>query len=199
MSILAVAQPFGSPGTSLLTNATVEVDMLRDLPGCAVKVLIGDEATSRSVADSLQEYRWAHFACHAVQSTIAPIDSALEMYDSHLTIGTMAQRGTENAEFAFLSACQSAKGSATIPNESIHIAAALQFVGFRIIVGTMWSVEDEDGPPVVRSFYSYLFKTNQSTPAVGDTAYALHHAVNQLRRNPAVIAARWVPFIHIGA
>ena len=31
------------------------------------------------------------------------------------------------------------------PDEVVHLAAALQFCGFRSVVGKMWAMEDDDG------------------------------------------------------
>jgi CHAT domain-containing protein len=39
---------------------------------------------------------------------------------------------------AFLSACETAKGDKTIPDEAMHLAATLLFAGFRGVVATMW-------------------------------------------------------------
>jgi CHAT domain-containing protein len=59
-----------------------------------------------------------------------------------------------NAEFAFLSACHSAAGdNLGTPNEVIHLAAAMQFCGFRSIVGTLWAMEDVDGQDIAQDFY----------------------------------------------
>lgn len=51
-----------------------------------------------------------------------------------------------NAEFAFLSACESATGDPNTPDEVLHLAAALQFAGFCSVAGTLWAMDDRDGP-----------------------------------------------------
>ncbi|KAG1876045.1 hypothetical protein C8R48DRAFT_571681, partial [Suillus tomentosus] len=50
----------------------------------------------------------------------------------------------QNPRFAFLSACHTTVGDEKSPDESIHLAAAMQFSGLRSVIGFMWSVEDED-------------------------------------------------------
>jgi CHAT domain-containing protein len=44
----------------------------------------------------------------------------------------------KDAVFAFLSACETAKGDTEQPDQAIHLAAAMLFVGFKSIVATMW-------------------------------------------------------------
>jgi CHAT domain-containing protein len=58
----------------------------------------------------------------------------------------------QNLVFAFLSACHTTVTDKESPNESIHLAAAMQFSGFRSVVGSMWSVDDEVVQEVVSVF-----------------------------------------------
>ena len=72
------------------------------------------------------------------------MNSGLVMWNDRLTLSQIAQSSLASPQFAFLSSCQSATGSKQFPNEAVHLAAGLQFVGFRSVIGTMWSVGDED-------------------------------------------------------
>jgi CHAT domain-containing protein len=116
------------------------------------------------------------------------------MHDGHLTLARIAQKPLDRAQFAFLSVCQSAKGSTLFPHESVHIAAGLQFAGFCSVVGTMWSIHDEYGPSMATNFYEHLFNSGATA---SDAAGALHLAVQQLH-NDQVPLTQWVSFIHIG-
>lgn len=105
-----------------------------------------------------------------------------------------------NAELAFLSACHSAAlpiGSAF--DEVLHLAAAMQFCGFRSVIGTMWAMNDADGPSVVEQFYKRVF-AKKVAPEIGfkRSARALQKSVLLLRAQK-VDVERWVNFIHIGA
>ncbi|KAG1778158.1 hypothetical protein EV702DRAFT_1044841 [Suillus placidus] len=62
-----------------------------------------------------------------------------------------------HAEFAFLSACHTAVGDEETPDEVIHLAAGLQFSGFKSVVGTLWEVDDAVAKHVVEAFYTYMF------------------------------------------
>lgn len=46
-------------------------------------------------------------------------------------------------EFAFLSACKTAVGGVQTPDEAITLAAALQYTGWRHVIGTLWTVWDQ--------------------------------------------------------
>ena len=74
-------------------------------------------------------------------------------------------------------------------------------VGYRSVVATMWSIDDEDGPVLSDALYAAL-KKNYEERAEGKglrVAYALHDAVQSLKD---VIGEdnfeRWVPFVHFG-
>ena len=102
-----------------------------------------------------------------------------------------------HTELAVLSACQTAKGDSELPEEAIHLAAGMQMAGYRSVVATMWSIQDDDAPILAEMFYKYLIEE-----AGGDSsraAYALHHAVGHLRKVRGENKfASWVPFIHLG-
>ncbi|KAI9450791.1 hypothetical protein F5148DRAFT_986813, partial [Russula earlei] len=36
-----------------------------------------------------------------------------------------------------------------IADEALHLTAAMQYCGFRSVVGTMWGMADSDGPELV--------------------------------------------------
>jgi CHAT domain-containing protein len=59
------------------------------------------------------------------------------MSDEHLTLLDIIERDIPHAEFAFLPACHIALGNKETPDEVIHLAAGLQFSGFKIVVSTL--------------------------------------------------------------
>jgi CHAT domain-containing protein len=106
-----------------------------------------------------------------------------------------------DAEFAFLSACHTAElTDESISDEVLHLAAAMQFCGFRSVVGTMWAMADIDGRDLARHFYQSVFSDGlQGAPYYKRTAEALRDAVKALRRKGAMTLERWVNFVHYGA
>ncbi|KAG2099134.1 CHAT domain-containing protein, partial [Suillus cothurnatus] len=75
------------------------------------------------------------------------------MRDEHLTLLDIMERDIPHAEFAFLSACHTAVGDEETPDEVIHLAAGLQFSGFKSVIGTLWEVDDSVAKHVVEAFY----------------------------------------------
>ncbi|KAH9969347.1 hypothetical protein BJV74DRAFT_954197 [Russula compacta] len=123
-------------------------------------------------------------SCHGVLETGKPFDAFFELYEgAHLTLLDMVRSQLPSAEFAFLSACHTAEiTEESIANEGLHLAAAVQYSGFRSVVGTMWAVADIDGPVVARSFYKSVFSDEwQGVPYYERTAKALRDAVRDLR------------------
>ena len=165
----------------------------------SVNVLLGEQANRETILQCLQQYPWVHFACHGHRSPAAPFLSYFLLHDDQrLTLVDLVQARLPNADLAFLSACHSAAININnTPDEGIHLAAALQFCGFRSVVGTLWAMADIDGPDVAEGFYRYMFEQGAGGD-FRDAAAALNHATRAMRRR-RVPVDRWINFVHIGA
>ncbi|KAJ6563136.1 CHAT domain-containing protein [Mycena vulgaris] len=161
-----------------------------------IQCLVGEQATVDAVKLQLQDCSWVHLACHAAQNLVTPAKSQLQLYGGNLELETILHMSLPNAEFVFLAACQTAMGDAALVNESVHLGGGFITAGFKSAIGTMWSMNDEDGPIVSEIVYSRLFRDGRQ-PQVTETAGALQLAVQELKRRK-VPYERWVPFIHIG-
>ncbi|KAJ7189524.1 CHAT domain-containing protein [Mycena pura] len=155
-----------------------------------------EEATVDAVKLQLEHCSWVHLACHGTQNLAEPTKSHLLLYGGNLELETILKMPLSNAQVVFLAACQTAKGDPELVNESIHLSGGFIAAGFRGAIGTLWSMNDHDGPLVAKYFYSHLFR-NGRQPQASDAAEALHFAVKELRRQD-VPHERWVPFIHLG-
>ncbi|KAG2339573.1 hypothetical protein BDR05DRAFT_847845, partial [Suillus weaverae] len=111
------------------------------------------DATVQGALDALNHNQWLHLACHGMPHRTQPFDSSFAMRDGPLMIKDIIRSNWQNPEFAFLSACHTTVGHEKSPDESIHLAAAMQFSGFRSVIGSMWSVDDEVARQVVTFFY----------------------------------------------
>jgi CHAT domain-containing protein len=160
-----------------------------------VQCLVGEQATVDAVKLQLQGCSWVHLACHGCQNLVDPVKSHLLLYGGNLELETILRMPLPNAQFVFLAACQTAMGDAKLVNESFHLGGGFITAGFQSAIGTMWSMNDEDGPIVAEIVYSYLFRKGQ--PQAREAAEALQLAVKELK-NQKVPYERWVPFIHIG-
>ena len=87
-------------------------------------------------------------------------------------------------------------------DEGLHLAAAVQYSGFRSVVGTMWAMADVDGRDLAENFYKALFsnsRRDQGIPYHERSAKALRFAVKKLRKKRRISLERWVNFVHYGA
>lgn len=96
-------------------------------------------ATNAEMAEALKSASIFHLACHGKQDVVQPLQSAFHLSgDRRLTIADLMDLDLKHAHLAFLSACETAKGDSEQPDQAIHLAATMLFVGFRSVVGTMW-------------------------------------------------------------
>jgi CHAT domain-containing protein len=101
---------------------------------------IGD-ATTSTVARASEVFKntnLVHIACHGTQNAVDALSSGYCLSDGNLSISHLMDLDLKDAFFAFLSACETAKGDEKQPDQTIHLAAAMLFVGFRSVVATMW-------------------------------------------------------------
>jgi CHAT domain-containing protein len=196
-SILLVAQLDPS-----LPNVGGEIQVLRALDkDTDVSSLVSETATPAAVIDDLHHHQFVHFACHGTLETGKPFEAGFELCgDARLTLLDIVRAHLPTAEFAFLSACHTAEVTeGSIMDEELHLAAAVQYCGFRSVVGTMWAMADMDGRDLAKYFYKELFSDPRGTPYHERSAKALQFAVKKLRRKRGITLERWVNFVHYGA
>jgi CHAT domain-containing protein len=140
--------------------------------------------------------------CHGILEPGKPFDASYKLYrGKRLSLLDIVRSQLPNAEFAFLSACHTAElTDKSIADEVLHLAAAMQFCGFRSVVGMMWAMADADGRDLARDFYRSVFsEETQGARYYERTAEALRDAVKKLRRKGGITLERWVNFVHYGA
>jgi len=93
--------------------------------------------------------QWLHLACRIDNNRV---ESSFAMRDGPLTIRDIMRTHWQNPEFAFLSACHATVGDESSPDEAIHLAATMQFSGFRSVIGSMWFVDDDIVGQIVSIF-----------------------------------------------
>ena len=163
-----------------------------NLPTVSLK---NHEATKERVLEELARCNWAHLACHGKQVGGKPMSSGLLLDDGKLELSEIIKTRLPNAEFAFLSACETAVGDKGVPEESAHLAAGMLFAGFRGVVATMWSIKDDVAPQVAEDVYRSMLGNGKAD--YEEAVYGLHKAVRNLRERGERFE-NWVPFIHIG-
>lgn len=197
--LLAVGQK-DKRGSRPLAWVEAEMKFIKSLTSVQEVTLIeGSSATVEAVSLAMPASSWLHFACHGIQDPVRPLDSGILLHsDQRLTLLQMAEYYNRSGELAYLSSCESATGSKELPDEALHLAAGLQFIGFRSVIGTMWSVDDNDAFDVTRQVYSALLKDGVAQAKASDSALALNLAVRHLRDVQRAPPHRWIPYVHFG-
>ncbi|EIN11248.1 hypothetical protein PUNSTDRAFT_28277, partial [Punctularia strigosozonata HHB-11173 SS5] len=195
--LVAEPQPVGEEWESI-PYTLAEVSGVKELiPSATLLGSIEEGAT-------IQDFRSAsvvHLACHGIQDGSDPLQSGFALRDGMLTVSRIMELDAPNAAVAFLSACESAMGDGGLPDESVHLAAAMLFLGFRSVVGTMWYVamDDASGPKVAHQVYEAMLAGNRH----GDFDYgciprALDLAMRELREDKETPIDDWALWIHMG-
>ena len=130
-----------------------------------------------------------------------PFESSFSLHHkTHLTLLRIAKSHLPIAELAFLAACHTAELTEDgTPDEVLHLTAAMQFSGFRSVIGTMWAMVDEDGQDLSEHFYNKMFSVGVESASYEKSARVLRHATQKLRTKKGVSLERWVNFVHYGA
>ncbi|KAF8675704.1 TPR-like protein [Rhizoctonia solani] len=201
LRVLAIGQE-NTPGHAQLLGTREELSALSSFKKSfgAFKKIEESEATKSAVLAALEEYNCVHFACHACQATSQFDQSGFALHDGRLTLSEITAKTVAGRKFAFLSACQTAKGDKMLADEAVHLTSGLLVAGYSNVIGTMWSVIDEDAPLVAKGVYQELIFNGHTKGISGNTiASALHKGVNELRAKVGDREFyRWVPYIHVG-
>ncbi|TEB27234.1 hypothetical protein FA13DRAFT_1794870 [Coprinellus micaceus] len=205
--LFLTAQP-NAPGATPIPGTTREVQAIHakatDLGVRASKVE-GNDITVDECIRYLERFSSVHLASHASQNAANPLQSKFLFHKGTLDLATIMRGNLKNADLAFLSACQTSTGNEKLSDEAVHLAAGVLAAGYRRVVATMWSIGDRHAQEVAVSFYNYLWDRRREGSGSGFdgalSAYALHHATQQLRSrldsSEASLLA-WIPFVHFG-
>jgi CHAT domain-containing protein len=200
-SFVAIGQGQPPAGKSKeLLAVDSEIELVRKLVPETINrtTISGDSATRAGALRGLEENTWVHLACHGKQDREQPYNSHFIMKDQPITLLDIMEKDIPCAEFAFLSACHTAVGDEETPDEVIHLAAGLQFSGFKSVIGTLWEVDNAVAKHVVKAFYENLFKDLEVGGEMDCTkaAWALNHAMHSVKMK--VPLEQRMVFIHVG-
>ncbi|KAI9567953.1 CHAT domain-containing protein [Boletus coccyginus] len=183
-------------GVSELVSVGAELDNIGQLVnGLATFTRIdGEESSICRVVEELGKNDWVHLACHGLPNPQKPFESAFALRDGHFTIQRIIGCNLKNPEFAYLSACHTTVGDEESPDEAIHLASAMQFAGFRSVIGTMWAVDDDETNKITSSFYRYMVDESGRLDHTR-AAFALNKTMNSVN----VPFDQRILYIHLGA
>jgi CHAT domain-containing protein len=200
--MLLVLQPDAS-----MKKALDEMKIVQSV-NTRVTTLISARATPTAVLERLRDHRFVHIVCHGELEQGKPFDSSFKLYrGKRLSLLDIIRSRLPDGELAFLAACHTAElTDGSLADEALHLTAAMQYCGFRSVVGTMWAMADTDGQYLAEDFYQSVFPVPAGTRRKGvryyeRTAKALRDAVVKLRRRKGIgmTLERWVNFVHYGA
>ncbi|MGX7829681.1 CHAT domain-containing protein [Actinokineospora sp. 24-640] len=192
---LVIAMP-KTDGEADLPGAELEAAAVRSAIADA-EVLIGADAHKAAVVDRVADHDWVHFGCHGNTDLDNPSASGLLLADhkaAPLTVLDVNRLDLADAEFAFLSACSTARTGSALPDEAIHLASAFQIAGYRHVVATLWPIADRHAVRMTTRVYEAI-----AEEGVGATPYALHEATRDLRDTWRAFPDVWAGYVHNGA
>jgi CHAT domain-containing protein len=99
---------------------------------------VAKAATIELVTERFKSASFVHLACHGIQDEDNALESGFHLNDGRLTISKLMELELDRPWFAYLSACETAKGDEYQPDQVMHLAAAMLFAGFKNVVATMW-------------------------------------------------------------
>ncbi|KAL5003000.1 CHAT domain-containing protein [Aspergillus recurvatus] len=173
-----------TPGSYHLPFATEEVGMLQDR--CRELGLhpIQPKPYKQDIMSHLADCRFFHFAGHGYTDHADPSKSQLILEDGQddsLTVASLLEVNLrEHSPFlAYLSACGTGQiRDERFIDESVHLISAFQLAGFRHVIGTLWSVNDETCVDMARITYRELGNKQVNDEAV---CQGLHQAAREMR------------------
>ena len=154
----------------------------------------GEESCISRVVEELGKNEWVHLACHGLPNPTKPFESAFALHDGHFTIQRIIECGLKNPEFAYLSACHTMVGDEKSPDEVIHLAAAMQFLGYSSVIGTRWAVDDGETKKITSTFYKHMVDESGRLDHTR-AAFALNKTMNTVD----IPFDQRILYIHLGA
>lgn len=148
VSLLLVAEP-SAPGLPPIENVSDEISCISEIcssvrDGADDRIVVLEGANGANRLDVLERLPHAsvlHLACHGQQDSGNALESGFCLRDGRLTVADLMRVKLPRPPIlAFLSACETAKGDERQPDQVVHLAAAMLFVGFRSTIATMWWV-----------------------------------------------------------
>jgi CHAT domain-containing protein len=141
LALLLLAEKQAYESLALIPGVDVEIQHVAAIATAQNVKVIGQVTESTTVTRAIEAMSAAnmiHLACHGVQDHKDAIRSGFCLGDGRLTISELMRLDIRHGILAFLSACETAMGSADQPDQIMHLAAAMLFAGFKSVVATMW-------------------------------------------------------------
>jgi CHAT domain-containing protein len=163
------------------------------------------QPTCAEVLDAMPGKPIVHFACHGYLSARLPSSSGLVLKNCTgteiLPVSSIERISIPHAEIAYLSACSTAElALGKHIDEAINLVNCFQMLGFRHVVGTIWSASDESAGRVASAFYTNILKSSNQEYGRLNAAQALHEAIMEYAAEckDGDGPLHWGPYVHVG-
>jgi CHAT domain-containing protein len=143
LALLLIAEKRARESLALIPGVDVEIQAVAATAALHDVKVVGQVTGSTTISRTSETVNAAniiHLACHGVQDHEDATNSGFCLGDGRLTISELTRLDIKHGFLAFLSACETAQGSADQPDQAMHLAAAMLFAGFKSVIATMWSV-----------------------------------------------------------
>jgi CHAT domain-containing protein/tetratricopeptide (TPR) repeat protein len=168
--LLAVGNPTfdraANPNLSNLASAEAEVKEIASRYS-SKRVLIGSQATRKSVTDELPRAQVAHFAAHYLIDPKSQLSSkvmlAPESGDRALSSADIYQMDLIQTRLVVLSACQTGIEQQLDGEGPIGFARSFLVAGVPVVVASLWPVDSEATSELMISFHRYRKLDHLST------------------------------------
>lgn len=180
--------------------ATLGADASEQLIGAAAT-----EAALKSLGDAgaLRNYRVLHFATHGLvagdldglvePALVLSLPTAASSVDDGLLTASEISTLDLNADWAVLSACNTAAGASANAEPLTGLARAFLYAGARSLLVSQWPVESKSAVELITSTFKHAGAMEQI-----DRAEALRLAMVELIDSGTNDPALWAPFFVIG-
>ena len=157
----------------------IEVLFRRQDPAAQVRLLLGAEGSASNLRKAWQEGADViHFATHGLSDPRQPQASLLLLpaldaagSPTYLTAGQV-QEWRGDVELVFLSACETAVGPSRFAEGLPGMQRAFLRAGSRVVIATLWPVEDIYASEFAADFYRRYFGGMRAAQALSETQRA---------------------------
>lgn len=190
------APSFDSLSLTTLPGARVEVESISKV--LAGSTFIGDDATEKSLKNSITDIGLIHLATHAVIDESNPESSFLQFSGSSDEDGKLhffEIYGLDiNAQLITLSACNTGYGKVQRGEGVMSLSRAFAYAGVPATVVSLWPASDKSTPELMKFFYQNLSEGQDKDKALNNARKAYLATAKGKARHPFY----WAGFVIIG-
>jgi len=206
LSMLLVAVP-ETPGYPSLPGAARERDAVAQVCNDVYECAAFTTPDAETVLENAYRADIFHFAGHAMADAANALESSLVLCKEkeglpcidRLSLLAISDLTLESKPWlAFLSACSTAAVEARgLADQSLHLAAAFQMIGFGHVIGSLWPADDEACALLAEAFYGGLVRRSRGRISHREVSAVLDEAIARVR-NEYPDPAAWASFVHFG-